>query len=109
MQITGYRCMWIVVMFDLPTDTKQARRQYTQFRKFLLKDGFAKMQYSVYVRHCASRENTDVHIQRIRNSIPADGEVRVITITDKQYARMLVFWGKRRQAPEPAPKQLEFF
>lgn len=56
MQITGYRCMWVLTMFDLPTDTKAARRQYTQFRKILLKDGFTMMQYSVYIRHCASRE-----------------------------------------------------
>ena len=54
MEISGYRCMWVLAMFDLPVDTKRARRAYTQFRKFLLKDGFAKMQFSVYVRHCAS-------------------------------------------------------
>ena len=53
--------MWIMVMFDLPVDTKQARRQYTLFRKGLLKDGFTRMQFSVYVRHCASEENADVH------------------------------------------------
>lgn len=109
MQITGYRCMWVVAMFDLPVDTKQARRQYALFRKFLLKDGFTMMQFSVYIRHCASRESADVHVQRIEKNIPPDGEVRIITITDKQFERMHVFWGKRRATPEQPPKQLEFF
>jgi CRISPR-associated protein Cas2 len=101
--------MWVVVMFDLPTDTTRARREYAHFRKLLLRDGFTMMQYSVYIRHCASEENADVHIQRVEGTIPPDGEVRILTITDKQFERMRVFWGKRRKPPEQAPKQLELF
>lgn len=101
--------MWIITMFDLPTDTKQARRAYTQFRKGLLKDGFTLMQYSVYIRHCASEDNAKVHIKRIEEMVPPQGEVRIIAITDKQFERMRVFWGKKRKKPEPAPQQLELF
>ncbi len=54
--------MWVLAMFDLPTDTKKARKDYTHFRKFLLEDGFTQMQYSVYARHCASKENAEVHV-----------------------------------------------
>ena len=109
MLISGYRCMWVVAMFDLPVDTKAARRAYTRFRKALLRDGFTQMQYSVYMRHCASEENAQVHLARIEATLPDDGEVRVLTITDKQFERMHVFWGKRRKPPEPAPAQLELF
>lgn len=109
MRVNGYRCMWVLVMFDLPTDTRKARRAYTQFRKTLLKDGFAKMQFSVYVRHCASEENADVHVQRVEQHVPDDGEVRLITLTDKQFERMRIFWGKKRRPPEPPPAQLELF
>jgi CRISPR-associated protein Cas2 len=101
--------MWVLAMFDLPVDTKAARRAYTQFRKHLLKDGFTKMQFSVYVRHCASEENTDVHVKRVQAAVPDDGEVRIISITDKQFERMRIFWGKRRQPPDPPPAQLELF
>lgn len=101
--------MWIVVCFDLPTDTKTARRQYTTFRKHLLEDGFSMMQYSVYYRHSASRENTEVHLKRIRSIVPPDGEVRVMQFTDKQFARMEVYLGKRRVRTEEAPAQLEMF
>lgn len=101
--------MWLVVMFDLPVDTKAARRAYAQFRKKLLEDGFAMMQFSVYTRHCASEENAEVHYGRVERIIPDDGEVRVLTITDKQFERMRVFWGKTRRAPQPPPAQLELF
>lgn len=101
--------MWIVVMFDLPTDTDTARRQYTQFRKLLLKDGFAKMQFSVYIRHCASEENAAVHIGRVEAGVPPDGEIRIITITDKQFERMRILWGKRRKKTETPLSQLELF
>lgn len=109
MLINGYRCMWVLTMFDLPTDTKAARRAYTLFRKKLLQDGFTQMQYSVYIRHCASEENAEVHVQRVERMLPADGEVRLIAITDKQFERMRVFWGKKRRKTELPPPQLELF
>jgi CRISPR-associated protein Cas2 len=101
--------MWLLVMFDLPVVGAKARKRYARFRKQLLKDGFAKMQYSVYVRHCASKENADVHQARVGSAVPAEGEVRVLRITDKQYERMAIFWGKKRRKPEKAPAQLELF
>jgi CRISPR-associated protein Cas2 len=96
-------------MFDLPTDTKKARKDYTDFRKHLLKDGFTMLQYSVYVRHCASEENADVHYARITSFLPDDGEVRLITITDKQFGRMETHWGKMRKPAPATPRQLELF
>ena len=66
MEISGYRFMWVLAMFDLPTETKKARRDYTLFRKHLLEDGFMRLQYSVYIRHCPSRENANVHVGRIK-------------------------------------------
>ena len=109
MELSGYRFMWVLAMFDLPVDTKTARRAYTQFRKRLLRDGFTRMQYSVYIRHCASQENAEVHTERVHLGLPPDGEVRVLTITDKQFERMHVFWGKRRKPPEKPMAQLELF
>jgi len=109
MEVSAYRTMWLVAMFDLPTDTRKARRAYTRFRKALVKDGFTMMQYSVYIRHCASEENAEVHDGRVVANLPPDGEVRLLRITDKQYERMRVFWGKRRKPTEQPPRQLEFF
>lgn len=105
----GMRTMWIIAMFDLPTDTKAARKAYTRFRKGLISDGFTMMQYSVYIRHCASEENAAVHAQRVRIMLPSDGEVRIIRITDKQFGRMEIYWGRRRKPQPRAPAQIEMF
>ncbi len=109
MQLSGYRCMWVLTLFDLPVDTKQARRAYAIFRKKLIKDGFTMMQFSVYARHCASEENATVHIQRVERWVPDDGEVRILTMTDKQFERMRIFLGKIRALPAKPPQQLELF
>lgn len=64
-RISSYQLMWILIMFDLPTETKKQRKADTDFRKSLIADGFTMFQFSIYVRNCASRENTDVHVKRI--------------------------------------------
>jgi CRISPR-associated protein Cas2 len=108
-RLNGYRTMWLFVLFDLPVDTKAARRAYAQFRKALLKDGFTQLQYSVYGRVCSSADATEVHIKRVQNQLPPDGEVRLLWITDKQFERQRIFWGKTRKLPPKTPMQLEFF
>lgn len=106
---SGYRSMWVFAMFDLPVETRLQRRNYTRFRKALLRNGFIQLQYSIYARSCASEESAQVHSDRVRGFLPPDGEVRVLTLTDKQYGRMQVFWGKSRKPTERAPVQLELF
>lgn len=105
----GFRSMWVITMFDLPVDTKEARKSYTDFRKALLNNGFVMLQFSVYARHCPSEENAVVHERRVKAFLPEDGEVRLLKITDKQFERMKVFYGKTRKSTEKAPEQLSFF
>ena len=105
----GWRSMWVIAMFDLPTDTPKARKAYVRFRKSLLEDGFTMMQYSVYIRHCASIENAKVHVARIGCCVPSAGEVRFLTITDKQFGRIEICVGKTRKTPPNSPAQLELF
>lgn len=105
----GWRSMWVIAMFDLPTDTPKARKAYAHFRKALLRDGFTMMQYSVYIRHCASIENAKIHVTRIGRCVPSAGEVRFLTITDKQFGRIETYVGKMRQPAPAPPAQLEFF
>lgn len=105
----GYRTMWVIALFDLPTDTQEARSDYRVFRDTLLKDGFIMLQYSVYARHCASEENAEVHRKRVKSALPPDGEVRIMLMTDKQFARMDVFFGAIRSPIEHAPAQVTMF
>ena len=67
------------------------------------------MQYSVYIRHSASEENARVHSDRIKSVLPPDGEVRIVKITDKQFGKIEVYYGKKQKHPEEPPSQLQFF
>lgn len=109
LRLNAYHIMWLFVFFDLPTTTKKERRDAAIFRKALEKDGFTMMQYSVYVRHCPSKENMKVHINRIRKSMPPSGYTSILSVTDKQYGEILNFWGKVERAKPTMPQQLEFF
>lgn len=108
-RLNAYKIMWLFVFFDLPVTTKTERRAAAAFRKRLLKDGFTMMQYSVYTRHCASRESAKVHIKRVKSFVPAKGHVSILSVTDKQYGRILNFWGVKTEPLEKPPPQLEMF
>ncbi|MBL4651335.1 MAG: CRISPR-associated endonuclease Cas2 [Flavobacteriales bacterium] len=101
--------MWLFVLFDLPTNTKKEKKSAARFRKDLLRDGFTMMQYSVYTRHCASKESADVHVRRIKALLPNAGQVSIIQITDKQYGNIINYWGVKTKPLAEQPKQLELF
>ncbi|MES2630294.1 MAG: CRISPR-associated endonuclease Cas2 [Bacteroidota bacterium] len=104
-----YRIMWVFVFFDLPTETKKDRREAARFRKELQRDGFAMLQFSIYIRHCNSRENALVHEKRVKRFLPPKGEVILFELTDKQFGMMEFFRSaKDSKAPE-TPQQLELF
>jgi CRISPR-associated protein Cas2 len=101
--------MWLFAMFDLPVDTQAARREYTRFRKLLLRQGFCQLQYSVYARHCASEESSQIIRQRIKDGLPDDGQVRLLIVTDHQFGKQEVFYGKSRGPAEEPPAQFMLF
>ncbi|MGD9994220.1 MAG: CRISPR-associated endonuclease Cas2 [Salinivirgaceae bacterium] len=108
-RLNAYHIMWLFVFFDLPTNTKKERKAASRFRKDLVQDGFTMMQFSVYIRHCASKESGEVHTKRIRAVIPEKGLVSILSVTDKQYGQIMNFWGKTEKALADGPKQLELF
>lgn len=108
-RLNAYKIMWLIVMFDLPTQTKKNKRDSAIFRKNLEKDGFVMHQYSVYLRFCASLEAAEAHIKRVKVFMPEAGKVSILTITDKQYSNIVNIWGKIEQKVQKKPVQLEFF
>jgi len=82
--------MYLLVMFDLPTQTDEDRKKYTKFRKALLKDGFNMVQFSCYVRICKSSYSVESHINYILKKIPENGEVRILKLTSNVYNGMLI-------------------
>ncbi len=101
--------MWILVFFDLPTETAKDRKAYAAFRKDLQHDGFTMFQFSIYIRHCASRENMQVHLKRVCAMMPAKGKVGIMAVTDKQFGEMEIFYGKDTKPTPQQGTQLELF
>ena len=108
-RFSEYRIMWVLVLFDLPTETKKERKVASDFRKWLLNDGFTMFQFSIYLRHCASKENADVHIRRVKMHLPELGKVGILCITDKQFGNMEIFFGQKQETSNPVVQQLELF
>lgn len=107
--LNQYRIMWVLVFFDLPTETKKDRKQAGLFRKRLIGDGFTMFQFSIYLRHCPSRENAQVHIKRVKSFLPPNGHVGILNVTDKQFGMIELFYGKKETEKPDTPQQLELF
>ena len=108
-RFSEYRIMWVLVLFDLPTETKKEKKAYSDFRKNLQRDGFTMFQFSIYARHCASQENAEVHIKRVKSFLPEHGQIGIMCITDKQFGNIELFYGKKVQPPNTPGQQLELF
>ncbi|MES2172627.1 MAG: CRISPR-associated endonuclease Cas2 [Pseudomonadota bacterium] len=108
-QLSGYRLMWIFVMFDLPVTTKEQARAATKFREFLLDEGFEKSQFSVYARFCNGKEQFETYRRRVESSLPDRGDVHILSFTDRQYENIVRFSGQRRRRQRKNPDQLALF
>lgn len=108
-RFSEYRIMWILVFFDLPTETKKDRKIHANFRKKLIQDGFTMFQFSIYIRNCPSFENASVHIRRVKNGLPDKGQVGILCVTDKQFGSMELFHGPKQTAVSTPFQQLEMF
>lgn len=74
-----------------------------------MSDGFTMFQFSIYVRHCASRENAEVHVKRVKNILPEKGQIGILCITDKQFGDIELFYGKKEEKVTTPYQQLELF
>lgn len=101
--------MWVIVFYDLPTETKKDKKVAARFRKDIMQDGFSMFQFSMYVRHCNSRENAEVHVKRVKRILPEYGKIGILTITDKQFGDIELFFGQEMQKRPDVPQQLEMF
>ena len=93
--LSGYRIMWMLVMFDLPVVTAPERLAANQFRLSLLDMGFLRCQLSVYIRFCTSGAQVLTYCQRVESALPRGGQVNIMQLTDKQYERIISFQGRK--------------
>lgn len=81
----------------------------SDFRKQLVTDGGVMFRFSIYMRHCPSAENAQVHIKRVKSFLPPLGQVGILTVTDKQFGTMELFTEKKERKPPTEYVQLELF
>lgn len=107
--LSGYRLMWIMVMFDLPVVHADERRIAAKFRNFLEKEGFSMCQFSVYARFCGPRDRLESIAKKIDENMPEKGKVSILRFTDKQFGDIVTIENKVRQKTKENPDQLLIF
>jgi CRISPR-associated protein Cas2 len=99
-----------MVFYDLPVVTKENRRTYARFHKFLLRDGYDMIQYSIYARICNGQDAVNKHAARLSAHLPPEGCVRCMQVTEKQFTHMQVLVGPKTMKEDPKiAGQLAFF
>lgn len=98
--------MWLVVLFDLSTNTSGARRSYRKFVDLLRVSGFFRVQYSVYQRYCRTIDHATSIENKVKEFLPSEGDIRILCLTDIQQKRLQAFKGKARVSTETVPEQL---
>ena len=94
--------MWMMVFFDLPVVEKEERKDASDFRNFLLNNGFSMVQYSIYTKLFSGKDVCEKYYRLIRENLPQNGKVDILTITDKQYENIISYnSGKKTQKKEP--------
>ncbi len=84
----SFRYMRVIVLFDLPVITDKNKKEYRQFRKFLIKSGYIMMQESVYCKLAQNDTAAETLVDNIRKNKPSSGTVQVLKLTEKQYSRI---------------------
>lgn len=108
-QLSGYRLLWLLVLFDLPVGTKKERKAASKFREELKNLGFEMSQFSVYLKWCHGYDSAKTWIGKVRAIVPRFGKVHILTFTDKQYETMITFTGGAKNSSKKVPEQYELF
>jgi CRISPR-associated protein Cas2 len=108
-EVSEYKTMWMIVMFDLPVKTKKDRRSYAQFKSKLLGEGFNRLQYSVYARPFISEDSSGACRSFLTRQLPSEGHVRFLFVTDRQFGKMQCFLGKKVAPVEVVAQQYLLF
>lgn len=107
--LSGFRLMWLLVMFDLPVETKAERHQANKFRHDLMQLGFERCQFSVYLRFCEGREQVETSMRKVEKVLPEGGKVYCLAFTDRQYESIVRFDRRKRLSAQKSPDQYLLF
>lgn len=100
--------MRMILMFDMPTDTTDERKAYRKFRKFLISEGFIMHQYSIYSKLLLNNSANKAMIDRLQENNPKKGSITLLTVTEKQFSRMIYLNGERNTSVANSDSRLIF-
>lgn len=102
--------MRLIVLYDLPVLSRQEKKSYARFHKFLLRNGYDMLQFSIYARLCNGQDTVNKHMARLSAHLPGEGSVRCMQITEKQFTGIKVLVGTKTKKEDPKfSNQLSFF
>ena len=104
----SYRYMRMILMFDMPVDTAEERKAYRKFRKFLIDEGFIMHQFSIYSKLLLNNSANNVMIERLKNHNPKKGNITLLTVTEKQFSRMIYLNGEQNTSVANSDSRLVF-
>lgn len=104
----SYRFMRIVLFFDLPTLTEKNKKEYSRFRKFLIKSGFMMLQESVYVKLALNSTTMNTLINNLEKNKPSEGLVQLLLVTEKQYSKLYMLLGESKNEVLDSTERLVF-
>ncbi|MFZ7334027.1 CRISPR-associated endonuclease Cas2 [Streptococcus pluranimalium] len=104
----SYRYMRMILMFDMPTDTTDERKAYRKFRKFLISEGFIMHQYSIYSKLLLNNSANKAMLDRLQENNPKKGSITLLTVTEKQFSRMIYLNGERNTSVANSDSRLIF-
>lgn len=111
MDTEKFKMGWLIVAFDLPVGTRKQRKAATDFRNFLIDDGYLMIQFSLYARACVTFARQQTHIERLKHNLPPEGSVRAIFVTRSQWERSYSIQGApaKETESEPLPEQIQLW
>ena len=106
--LNRYELLWVLVFFDLPVVEKEERKAASDFRNFLLDHGFSMVQYSIYMKLFSGKDVCEKYYRLIKENLPCEGKVDILTITDKQYGN-IISYNARKRTEKKQPEELLLF
>ena len=106
--LSGYKIMWMIVLFDLPVTESEDRKAAAKFRNELLNMGFSMSQYSVYYKLMPGKEQATRYRGLVANVVPSNGKVEIVMITDKQYGNIVTYYAGSKNDTKKADQLILF-
>lgn len=104
----SYRYMRMILMFDMPVETAEERKAYRKFRQFLIDEGFIMHQFSIYSKLLLNNSANNAMIERLKSHNPKKGSITLLTVTEKQFSRMIYLCGERDTSVANSDARLVF-